>query len=841
MKLKTTPSVSGLFVGPNQLSRVPPGALKEANNLISRYPGSVEPRNGLVRGDTQYGFYGPPDDRVLAIGEAFGKYYLSCSSAMNGLFSIVDEQNTTVSTGQAAYPPSQTERMKFQLFNGKLYYTTAVGVRVIDSAGATPRTTGIPPAFEPYIFPVSTVGGWLLNGNQVAYRVVYYRRVGNSYIYGAPSNSFLTLNQLGGGADATVTINSFIPSYGLKAGDVIAVYRSEMTTIGVPTSDEMFLVLEHTLTAGEITAGFVTLSDITPESYLDLRAEPLYTNPNTGLGIAGANYPPPQCRDFCIYNKTAFYANCRSYSRFTTQLIGVGSPDGLQNGDTITFDFSIGATAVLTATTGVPGLNQFALDTTAGATGVLNTSRNLVDRINQYAATNNLPIFASMAVNSENFPSAITFSTTGYPNGITGITFNSFTFATSRSTAWTVPSGSSVEVGGTNRVFESRPLEPDCVPEANEIIVGDDSTVIYRIFALREGVLVFTSDGVYTINTSVTPRSVTLLDPTVKILGADCATVYNDEVYLSTSKGFMAVSVTGARQIDSAITGLVTPVFSGALTSDTSIRWHATSNPTENYVVFWVCSESAQANSSPPDIAFCYSALSGAWTTWEIGAWSSYVPRAAATALSNAPGKIVVGASDSGHLRFDEGSYYDREWAITVSGFVNSNTFTVAVPSSLDGVSAGDVLYTGAGGTYLASIVLANAVTGQVVIDGTLPGAGARVIYKSYECRAVFVENDVGAPALMKQFSEALVHVDELEGGGNRLCSYTELSTTEVEQEPDFDGTYSGRANFRVVLPRENQRARALTLGYFTARATTFWRLLGNTVVYEDDDTFSAR
>lgn len=113
------------------------------------------------------------------------------------------------------------------------------------------------------------------------------------------------------------------------------VYRSALSSAAdVGPGDELYLVYEAYITAAQISAGQVIHTDSTPDSALF--SDPAYWNPRTGDGILQSNFQPPIAKDIAHWNDRMWFANTTSKHRYTIQVLGTGTPDGIQSGDTIT-------------------------------------------------------------------------------------------------------------------------------------------------------------------------------------------------------------------------------------------------------------------------------------------------------------------------------------------------------------------------------------------------------------------------------------------------------------------------------------------------------------------------
>jgi hypothetical protein len=147
---------------------------------------------------------------------------------------------------------------------------------------------------------------------------------------------------------ATVDVTLTIPD-GITIDDFFQVYRTEVARSGtssflsdVDPGDEMALVYEANPTAPEIAARVVTFLDITPDSF---REANLYTNANTGEGIAQANERPPIAKDISLFKNSVFYANTKT--KHKKQLALLSATDltnrtltiGLVGGSSYTYTF----------------------------------------------------------------------------------------------------------------------------------------------------------------------------------------------------------------------------------------------------------------------------------------------------------------------------------------------------------------------------------------------------------------------------------------------------------------------------------------------------------------------
>lgn len=146
----------------------------------------------------------------------------------------------------------------------------------------------------------------------------------NTAIGGAFSNSTQS---------ATVDLTFTIPS-DVTTVNFYQIYRSGLfTSTGVSLlsdltpDDELRLIYENNPTDADITAKSITFHDTVPDSFRENGAN-LYTNANSGEGIAQANEPPPLALDIALFKGSVFYAN--TSTRYNIQ-VGLLTALGLTN------------------------------------------------------------------------------------------------------------------------------------------------------------------------------------------------------------------------------------------------------------------------------------------------------------------------------------------------------------------------------------------------------------------------------------------------------------------------------------------------------------------------------
>lgn len=234
-----------------------------------------------------------------------------------------------------------------------------------------------------------------------------------------------------------------------------------------------------------------------------------------------------------------------------------------------------------------------------------------------------------------------------------------------------------------NRIYYSKFQQPEAVPIANYLDVGDADKPILRIFPLRDSLFVFKADGLYRISGEVSPFNVALFDSSCILTAPDSVAVAKNIVYAWTTQGVVAVSEAGisnppiSRPIDVDILKLGSSNYPNFSTA----TWGVGYESDNSYLVFTV----KEPSDTVATIAYRYSTLTGTWTTFDKTNTCGVV--------SLADDKLYLGAGDTNYLEqerksFSRLDYADREIAgVIQDGFVSGSTLKL---SNYQDVSVGD-------------------------------------------------------------------------------------------------------------------------------------------------------
>lgn len=207
-----------------------------------------------------------------------------------------------------------------------------------------------------------------------------------------------------------VTLAIPIPD-GITVDYFVLVFRSAKSAGATSEpSDQLAQVYERSPTNLEITAGTMTVVDITPDAF---RGQLLDTSAET---LLASKYQPPECADLAQFHGCAFCAATTWMHQLPLQLFALGGTSGLQVGDFLGFisnpASASGATILFTvsaATAENAALGQFKLFTDGTTSqNIANTAKSLVRIVNERAA--NTTIYASYESGDLDAPGKMMFT-----------------------------------------------------------------------------------------------------------------------------------------------------------------------------------------------------------------------------------------------------------------------------------------------------------------------------------------------------------------------------------------------------------------------------------------------
>ncbi len=318
----------GLITNPGEAAITGDGAFRRFTNGVLTRPGLAQARRGI---------------KLYARNE---------SAAMNKLF----EYESTIlshvgvgSTGQfkklvagAFTPivgqvnPVSGSRVRCCIAGKNFYVANTVVKRLSGISGVPVAAGGLyAPGFDSS-FTSLGAGSVLATAKGVAYRCLFGDTDAKEYLHlGEPSGRLMVINTSGATVDPT--IRAIIPSTATTS-HFIRFYRSAAVAIDATdgeyhADDNLMLAFEQQLKATDISAGYVEITDICPESLL---GDTIYTAP-LEEGISQANRAPPACVEIAAHGDRMWFANTVQPGEFFLRILAVGGTAGIQGGDSLRF------------------------------------------------------------------------------------------------------------------------------------------------------------------------------------------------------------------------------------------------------------------------------------------------------------------------------------------------------------------------------------------------------------------------------------------------------------------------------------------------------------------------
>ncbi len=320
VKTITVLEVAGLYTNAAELSQVPPGAMREADNVVFRRPGICETRPGR---ESVTGAYSEASTiRALTTFEG----YLVAWFANNKLARYDFGTTTWTSYTGTFTPPYSLPRVRFMESGGTLYVTTSLGLYRLDEPTADWKLSGVQAAIQSTA-SLPAAAGFLPNNKSVAYREHWGRIDANETLLRGPPGPRLIVDNTAG-ATRNVLLRNYIPTT-IDTNHFLQIHRTEDVDVGVDPGEEMAQVAEVFPTPTDITNGYLDYLDTTPD---ELRGPSLYTATEQGLA---AEQRPPITSDMVEYNGYTIFARTQGLQTFQLTLLGAGTAPGIVVGEGI--------------------------------------------------------------------------------------------------------------------------------------------------------------------------------------------------------------------------------------------------------------------------------------------------------------------------------------------------------------------------------------------------------------------------------------------------------------------------------------------------------------------------
>jgi hypothetical protein len=445
------------------------------------------------------------------------------------------------------------------------------------------------------------------------------------------------------------------------------------------------------------------------------------------------------------------YANCKNRPSLKVTVLGVSLPggSGLQVGDQIVLTKSGGTPVTFTAVSGTPsGAGEFQIVTTGTPSqNITDTTNNLISAIN-YApglAPAVSPVYAYLVSGASDLPGQVLLVSKTYDTVSI--------YATAHAdTAWSptiaLSDNKTLETEELqNTILVSKQGQGVCVPSANALLVGDASSPILRVLALREYAIVLKTDGIYRI-TGLTPStlSVSLFDGTTKLVGPETAVVLANSVWMLSNQGVVSINDTGV-QIRSEPIGDIADRLTGPLLDTAKSVAFAQAYETDKKYILSVPANSGDAFCSHQ---YVFNYIENTWVSWNRKVYAMNVAQSEDRLyIANALSPTISRERKTG----TSADFCNEDLTRTVVSVVGA----VVTLDSVTGISEGDVLVQSS--EIRALVVGVDAVNSAVTVESdTGIAAGSVTVKVSIKCRVQWkpvVNGD--NPVQARQYSEGVL------------------------------------------------------------------------------------
>ncbi len=671
----------------------------------------------------------------------------------------------------------------------------------------------------------------LSNGSQVAYRLVWgYQNENSATMLGAPTPFISIVNDTG--STTNVQITTGIPAE-ITTNNFYQLYRSVATpSVSVVPADQMQLVAQANPTDADISNGYLTILDETPDS---LKGASLYTGTDSE-GILQANYKPPIATDMTVFNGYTMYGNYTQPNIFDLTMDGVGATSGVQINDRLIFSDGTSSFSVTGSVTedAQHGLFQIITGGTPSQ-NITDTTNSLLRTVNRY--TNNSLVYGYLISGPSDLPGQVYFEAR---NGI-----NQFSVqASAHGDAWTpdiTTAQSSSAESRQNAIIISKVQEPEAVPRVNYLLCGGISTQVLRLIPLRDYVVIIASDGVYRMTgQSFSNFTISPFDLTVQAVSPESAVALGNECWLLASVGAVSISDGGARirsglQINDVLQQLIR-------SAPTSLKKYGFAVAYESDQRF-ILSLPENEGDTVSLQQYCYNYITEKWTRWTRNATAGYVNKQTGLYLGNGANANIVHERKNGNYT----DYADESFVVTI---VSSSSLDVVL-SDITGITEGDLLWQNQSGiiVYSEIAVIDHASNTVTVSDIINWNDGDARIYTAIENIVQWKPVCVGDPMEAKQASEGQFAFREAKFNIANVAFATDISPAFSEvglfgqpgalwgQFPWGQAPWGGvlrPKSLRFYIPQDKQYCGVIIPKLTIRSGYAQWKLEGGSIVLWD-------
>lgn len=646
---------------------------------------------------------------------------------------------------------------------------------------------------------------------------------------------------LSDGKKFNVTVNATIPT-DIVAGDFYQVYRTEFSAdAATPPGDEMKLVQEVALVAGDITAGVVSFTDTFDAAFL---GELLYTNQSLE-GIANANARPPWAKDACLWKNHAWFLNTKQpQTKRLTLLSILGLVD---NTSSITLTSGVTSRTYTFSTVENQGLNRFQRFTgePTQAQNVERTAKSLCKIVNR--DTGQTLWEARYVSGVDDAPGIIEFRRRTL--NTVAITFIADSAGTGDNFSPTLPTAgttiTTTDDAGGNRLYRSKFERVEAVPIGSNDPIGSERYEGLRILPLKDSLIILTERGVYRASGETDGflgKSFVVgseVDPSIQVVCPEAAVILNNAVYCLSTQGVIRVDESGTDLVSLQIEDDLKELF--GFSNFRTVTFAVAYESDRKYILY----RQEISSDTVAKFAHVYNYLTNTWTRRRKTISAAHV-LFTEDKLYEAETILFFVLQERKSFVTSGDDYRDEDHPVNVTAvgtIVNSEgntvstvTFTytfigMAMQSGFlfeQGTEEGiieEVTDLGGGSFFTVLDVLCNPIVGGATVSLPIP---ERARWRPEAC---------GNPEVIKQFPEVTVVLEQNRSLRHTIGFLTNIDSAEFQLRPirtiplfgwgegawgDFGWGDEGEAPstpLRCPVPRQHQRCEMIGLTYERRRA----------------------
>ena len=615
---------------------------------------------------------------------------------------------------------------------------------------------------------------------------------------------------------AKATIRVLLPA-NATTSTVVELWRSQQVAIGDTPSEDLYQVFQGYPSATDISNGFMDVVDNTPEVLL---GDPGYFTPAVE-GILANNDAPPLAKDICLFGDVMVMGNLVEKHSLQVRLLstGTGGSAALASGDVITFTRG-GSNFGVTMAHNQTGGQAVVYNNGSIADDIEKTAQAIVDAVNSHSS--NTFIDAFYISGDQDAPGLMLFRARDFSTTQFTVSVSAHSTAFNPDLSATKTLARSTQVSMAHGVAWSKPSKCDACPGINRQPIGDALEKVLRVVALRDKVLIVKERSAWLMTGSYGNFRFSLLDNTVRVVGADTVAVLNNQVHALTTQGVATITEVGV--------GLLTPpVFAdfeslvvNNIANVRTVAWGAAYETEHQYLL-------GIPGSSKVQYVYVWNTLTHAWTRWPMA-------RTCAT-VDVSTDLLWMGDSNNATARrerkqFSVFDYEDEK----ISKTLTSASGTVLNLTSDASVAVGDYIELQTNSSIRSRVVSIAGDGHHVTVADTLTWGSSVAVWldKAFTCDVKWVPVHFGSPGTDKTLSQVTLHMRDASFATGALYYATDVVPSEVASGALSTNSTSGPANVLSQPSRDMSYSAYFSLRWHITEALATWKLQGLTPDFKD-------